>query len=102
MSSNVSYQAHVLACAITTWVIAALFVGLRFYLRGHLMKVLGREDWTILVSLIFSGGLSVCFIIETFYGLGKHVADLTAAEVIKASQASTTKLTAGQQVERLG
>lgn len=86
---DTSYQSHVLACAIATWTIAALFVSLRFYLRGHLMNVLGREDWVILVSLIFSGGLSASFIIEAYYGLGKHVAVLSSIEVQKASEAST-------------
>lgn len=90
MTSNGSSQGQVLACAIATWVIAALFVGLRFYLRGHLLKVLGREDWTILTSLVFSGALSANFIVESYYGLGKHIADLTADEIVKASEASTT------------
>lgn len=89
---DASYQSHVLACAIATWTIAALFVSLRFYLRGHLMNVLGREDWVILVSLIFSGGVSASFIIEAYYGLGKHVAALTSIEIQKASEASTHTL----------
>lgn len=86
---SASYQGHVLACAIATWTIAALFVSLRFYLRGHLMNVLGREDWIILVSLIFSGGVSAAFIIEAYYGLGRHVAALTTLQIQKASEAST-------------
>ncbi|KAJ4388916.1 hypothetical protein N0V93_006378 [Gnomoniopsis smithogilvyi] len=81
-----SYQGHVLACAIATWTIAALFVSLRFYLRGRLMHVLGREDWTILISLIFSCGVSASFIIEAYYGLGKHVEALTTTEIQKASE----------------
>lgn len=89
--TNVSYQGNVVACAVATWIIAAVFVGLRFYLRGRLMNVLGREDWTILMSLVFSGGVSASYIIESFYGLGRHVDVLTAIEVEKASEASTTR-----------
>lgn len=87
---SASYQSHVLACAIATWTIAAIFVSLRFYLRGRLMNVLGREDWTILVSLIFSFGVSASFITEAYYGLGKHVAALTTRELEKASEVSKT------------
>lgn len=51
-----SYQANIIACAIITWAIGAIFVALRFYTRGCLLhNVLGAEDWLILVALIFSG-----------------------------------------------
>lgn len=84
-----SYQGNVVACAIVTWAIAAVFVSLRFWLRGHMMSVLGREDWTILLSLIFSGGVSASFITEAYFGLGRHIELLTSTEVQKASEAST-------------
>lgn len=83
---SASYQNHVLACAIATWTIALVFVSLRFYLRGRLMNVLGREDWTILISLIFSAGVSASFITEAYYGLGRHVDVLTTIELQKASE----------------
>lgn len=88
---SASYQGNVVACAIATWAIAAVFVGLRFYLRGRLMNVLGCEDWTILLSLIFSCGVSASFITESYFGLGRHVDVLTTKEVVKASEASTTR-----------
>lgn len=84
-----SHQSHVLACAIATWVIAASFVALRFFLRGYLLKVLGREDWTVLMSLVFSAGVSASFIVETYFGLGRHIGDLTPAQVVRASEASS-------------
>lgn len=50
-----SHQADILASAIITWVIGAVFVGLRFYARGWLLKnAIGVEDWLILVALVFS------------------------------------------------
>jgi hypothetical protein len=51
---NVSYQANVVACAVLTWVGAAVFVGARFYTRRVLLHVLGWEDWAILLSLVFA------------------------------------------------
>jgi len=51
-----SYQADIIACAAITWVISAVFVGMRFYTRTTLLRnVLGAEDWTILVALVFAG-----------------------------------------------
>lgn len=73
-----SFQSNIIGCAVATWVVAAVFVSLRFYLRGHLMKVLGREDWTILVSLFFSAGVSATFLVAAHYGLGKHTAAISA------------------------
>lgn len=72
-----SYQGNIIGCAVATWAVSAVFVGLRFYLRGHLMKVLGREDWTILASLCFSAGISTTFIVEAHFGLGKHTAAIS-------------------------
>ncbi|PKS08144.1 hypothetical protein jhhlp_005420 [Lomentospora prolificans] len=40
----------VIACAIVCLVVSGLIVGLRFYSRGVITKVLGREDWCILVA----------------------------------------------------
>lgn len=74
-----SYQRNIIGCAVATWAVAAVFVGLRFYLRGHLMKVLGREDWTILASLCFSAGISATFIVDAHFGLGRHTAAISAS-----------------------
>ncbi|KAJ0116987.1 hypothetical protein J7T55_003402 [Diaporthe amygdali] len=67
-----SYQGNIIACAVLTWLISALVVGSRMYLRGHLMKLLGAEDWVILASLFFSLAQSIGFIIEASFGLGRH------------------------------
>ena len=42
----------VIACAIVCLVVSGLIVGLRFYSRGVITKVLGREDWCILVAWV--------------------------------------------------
>ncbi|KUI52694.1 hypothetical protein VP1G_00015 [Cytospora mali] len=71
-----SHQGSIIACAVITWLIAAIFVGMRLYLRGRVMKVMGLEDWVILASLIFSGCNSGGFITEVIYGLGLHAVDI--------------------------
>lgn len=86
---NESYQGNVVACAASTWAIAAVFVALRFFLRGYLMKVLGREDWTILVSLLFSAGVSASFIVEAHYGLGRHMAVISDSNLHRVTQVRT-------------
>lgn len=90
---SASYQGNVVACAVATWVIAAIFVSLRFYLRGHLIKVLGREDWMILLALVFSAGISASFILEAHYGLGRHVAVLTDADIQRAREVRRHRIT---------
>lgn len=44
---------NIIACAVITWIIAAIFVGLRFYTRGTIIRSLGPSDWCILVSLVW-------------------------------------------------
>ena len=85
-----SFQTSIIVCAVVTWVIAAVFVGMRFYTRRCLIRVLGAEDWVILASLVVSAINSAgfierwCFLFsswdatetntftEALYGLGTH------------------------------
>lgn len=67
-----SRQGNIIACAVLTWLISALVVASRMYLRGSLMKLLGSEDWVILGSLFFSLAQSIGFIVMASFGLGKH------------------------------
>lgn len=52
----------VIAAAVVVFAITAAVVALRFYTRVKIVRVLGAEDWTILVALIFSAGVSACAI----------------------------------------
>lgn len=67
-----SRQGNIIACAVLTWLISAVVVASRFYLRGNLMKLIGPEDWVILAALFFSLAQSIGFIVEAGLGLGKH------------------------------
>ncbi|KAK7749659.1 hypothetical protein SLS53_000237 [Cytospora paraplurivora] len=67
-----SHQKNIVVCAVVTWSIAAIFVGLRLNLRGRLIRVIGPEDWVILAALIFSGCNSAGSVVEACYGMGRH------------------------------
>lgn len=67
-----SHQNNIVVCAVVTWSIAAIFVGLRLNLRGRLIRVIGPEDWVILASLVFSGCNSAGSVVEACYGMGRH------------------------------
>jgi hypothetical protein len=42
----------VIAASVVTFVLTAAIVALRFYTRIKIVRVLGAEDWTILVALV--------------------------------------------------
>ena len=42
----------VIVCAVLCFVIAAVFVALRFYTRTRILKVLAASDWFLLASLV--------------------------------------------------
>ncbi|KAJ5900970.1 uncharacterized protein N7473_005040 [Penicillium subrubescens] len=59
--------------------IAALIVGMRLFARLGLMKVTGREDWAILVSLIFSIIYLSLVGAQFHFGMGIHQDHLSTA-----------------------
>ncbi|VBB71378.1 Putative protein of unknown function [Podospora comata] len=71
-----SLVVNIIASASICWFIAAVFVALRFYTRGVLIKVIGGSDWSILVALIFAGATCGGVIEQATHGAGQHVWDL--------------------------
>ncbi|KAK0669072.1 hypothetical protein QBC41DRAFT_112500 [Cercophora samala] len=71
-----SLVVNIIASASICWFIAALFVALRFYTRGVLIKVIGGSDWSILVALIFAGATCGGVIEQATHGAGQHIWDL--------------------------
>lgn len=47
-----SLSGSIIACAVVSFVVSGLMVGLRFYSRGVVTRVLGREDWCVLVAWV--------------------------------------------------
>ena len=65
------------AVAIVVWVLAAIFVGLRFLARRSPVKP-GVDDWVSLLSLVPALGLCICTVIwATLGGLGWHTDQLS-------------------------
>ncbi|KAL2271411.1 hypothetical protein VTJ83DRAFT_782 [Remersonia thermophila] len=65
-------QADIAACSVITFLIASIFVGLRFYTRGYVSHVLGWSDWLILPALLCSAGVTGSSLEQMVHGAGKH------------------------------
>jgi hypothetical protein len=49
-----SLKVNIIISSTICWWIAAFFVGLRFYTRGVIIRVLGWSDWSIFLALVRS------------------------------------------------
>jgi len=60
---------------------ATTTVTLRFYTRRFILRILGVEDWLVLVAMVLAIGACIGFIRQTFYGLGHHVWTLSQENI---------------------
>ncbi|KAJ2898664.1 heterokaryon incompatibility protein-domain-containing protein [Zalerion maritima] len=87
--SHDSKGAHdVIAAAVSTVLIAAITVGLRFYTRWGILRIVGIEDWLILLSLLFSILNTVGMSFQANTALGTHIYDLSGEDIIAFSKQS--------------
>ncbi|KAL2853280.1 hypothetical protein BJY01DRAFT_259308 [Aspergillus pseudoustus] len=56
--------------------ISIVIVAMRLYTRIGLIKMTGREDWTILLSLVFAIAYLGLVIAQYYYGMGVHSDEL--------------------------
>lgn len=77
-----SVQVNLAVCAITTWLISAVFVGFRTYTRLRILKKFGWEDICIILSLLFAGGVCAGAVDQIVHGVGKHVWDIRFEDYI--------------------
>ncbi|CAI4214399.1 unnamed protein product [Parascedosporium putredinis] len=68
-----SLSGSIIACAVVSFVVSGLMVGLRFYSRGVVTRVLGREDWCILVAWLLVIGFTVTTILQASVASGRHI-----------------------------
>ncbi|KAK4129049.1 hypothetical protein N657DRAFT_51133 [Parathielavia appendiculata] len=68
-----SRQNSVIAASVVMLSLSTITVLLRFYTRKVLLNILGADDCVILAALILSLGVSVGYIRQTHFGLGRHV-----------------------------
>ncbi|KAL4922250.1 hypothetical protein BDW62DRAFT_196942 [Aspergillus aurantiobrunneus] len=76
MAIGVSRGRHALAVSVVFTCLATLLSAVRIYTRAFMVKQMGADDWTILVSLAFSWAFLGLFVGETAYLMGEHVAKI--------------------------
>ncbi|KAK4889505.1 hypothetical protein LTR27_011680 [Elasticomyces elasticus] len=69
---NASNAAEVLGVTGAFLGAALLAIALRFYVRIRILKFVGAEDWTMLAAGLLGVGVLVCFVGESFWGVGRH------------------------------
>ncbi|KAL2170767.1 hypothetical protein VTG60DRAFT_4422 [Thermothelomyces hinnuleus] len=83
-----SLQPDIIACAVVTFIIASIFVALRFYTRGWLNNVLGASDWCILPALLCAAGVTASSLEQVVHGVGKHAWEVDIYALPKFERAS--------------
>ncbi|CAK43606.1 uncharacterized protein An01g02360 [Aspergillus niger] len=71
--------------------LSIVIVAMRMYARVGLMKLTGREDYMILISLVLSCTYLGLVAAEVHFGLGKHDADLSDVVVKEQLKSSVMK-----------
>ncbi|KAJ6108026.1 Major facilitator superfamily domain general substrate transporter [Penicillium sp. IBT 18751x] len=69
-------QPATLGVSITFFVIASVFVALRFVSRIFIVRKVGLHDWLMLVAWVIDFGFSFSLFYATKYGLGLHAQDI--------------------------
>lgn len=62
-------QIH-LGVSFTLVPIACIFVALRFYCRGVLVKNIGKDDWFMMVALLITVSMAIMNIFHIKHGTG--------------------------------
>ncbi|KAK4909038.1 hypothetical protein LTR49_022137 [Elasticomyces elasticus] len=65
---------------IVMCVIAGVLVLCRLSTRIFMANAIGWDDYTLVVSVVLAVGMTICFQMEVFYGMGLHTADVKNAE----------------------
>ncbi|KAL8669115.1 MAG: hypothetical protein Q9168_006280 [Polycauliona sp. 1 TL-2023] len=88
-SNNDDRTADIIACTTITTVAVLVAVSLRIYVRLAIVRNIGPDDYTIILSTICS---LLCFSSESYQasrGLGKHMSALTPSQQLAVTKWST-------------
>ncbi|KAF2233444.1 hypothetical protein EV356DRAFT_201211 [Viridothelium virens] len=72
-----SRQPELYAASITTWVLALIAVGLRFWCRRLTKSAYRLDDWLIVAALLFALGFMISTLVWVHQGYGLHLWVLT-------------------------
>ncbi|KAL4817528.1 hypothetical protein BDW67DRAFT_30499 [Aspergillus spinulosporus] len=72
MALGVPHGRHALAISAVFTCLATALAAIRIYTRAFLVKQMGSDDWTIIISLVFSWAFFGIFVGETAYLMGEH------------------------------
>jgi hypothetical protein len=76
-----SLSGSIIACVGVMLAVSTIAIGLRFYVRGKLLRAISAEDWCILAAWVFTavaGGLTIK---EAQLALGKHFVTVSPADM---------------------
>ncbi|KAK6226869.1 hypothetical protein QIS74_00424 [Colletotrichum tabaci] len=68
--------------------LALLFVGLRVYTRMAIVKVMGRDDFVVVASVLCAVAGMTIFSVQAFYGLGKHTLIIPEEDMVVMRRSS--------------
>ncbi|KAL8383650.1 hypothetical protein RB595_010719 [Gaeumannomyces hyphopodioides] len=69
--------------AVSFLVATVFFSSLRFYTRAKILKAIGKDDWAVLIATVFAVAYSIAVCFEVKYGMGRHVDNVTEAEMVE-------------------
>ncbi|KAL4909009.1 hypothetical protein BDW74DRAFT_76273 [Aspergillus multicolor] len=72
MTLGVPRGRHALATSAIFTCLATALAAVRIYTRAFMVKQMGSDDWTIIISLVFSWAFFAIFVGETAYLMGDH------------------------------
>ncbi|KAK4540883.1 hypothetical protein LTR36_008825 [Oleoguttula mirabilis] len=79
--------------SVIVCVIAGVLVLCRMLTRVYMVSSVGWDDYTLVISMLFAVGMTVCFQKEVFYGMGLHTtAWLWSAQLLYKFANATTKI----------
>ncbi|KAE8372003.1 hypothetical protein BDV26DRAFT_302326 [Aspergillus bertholletiae] len=83
MSIGVPRGRHALSISIAFTCLATCATALRIYTRAFIVKQLGIDDWTIVLSLVCSWAFFGLFVGEVTYLMGEHIENIPSQILIK-------------------
>ncbi|KAF2686747.1 hypothetical protein K458DRAFT_476511, partial [Lentithecium fluviatile CBS 122367] len=78
-----SQTALIYSLCITLVTISTLSVGLRLYTRTRILKIVGSDDFAIVVAQILAIAVSIATILEAKWGLGRHTQFVSEESMIR-------------------